>query len=231
MNSLEMDHDLDPVEALTSLEKAFAVTIRDEDAVRCATVGDVYDLLHSRFAAKLGAPGSCMTSMAFYRLRRALRSGHPDVDFRPDTPLVRLAGRNPRRFLRRLERDSGLRLPGPQARWLSGAGCLLAIAAMCGMALLVVTHGPPTSYFASVAGLALGVALGKFDPGALPGECATLGDLATRASTLNYGILAQSGGAVRPGELWNALTDVLSEFSAIPTTDMRRETMLVGSGS
>jgi hypothetical protein len=138
-NTLGLDDDLDPVDAIVGLEKAFALKISDEEAVSCATVGDIYDLLNSRFAAQIGTGGACMTSMAFYRLRRALRRMHPEADFRPSTVLAGYAGADARWFLDQLRRDSGLMMPGSQGRWQSALGCLLVLAAPVAVVLAGAT--------------------------------------------------------------------------------------------
>jgi hypothetical protein len=225
-NTLGLDDDLDPVEAVVSLEKAFALKISNDEAASCTTVGDIYDLLHSRFAAQIGEPGSCMTSMAFYRLRRSLRAMHPGVDFRPDTQLASCAGGNVRAFLDRLRSDSGLRIPAQQGRWFSGVGALLVLSALAG-AVIAAMKGPPILGLAAMALFLVGVALIRFDPGALPHDCATVGDLATKVSALNYGALAGSGGAVRPKDLWDAMSEVLSRHSDLPKSAMRRDTLIL----
>lgn len=226
-NTLGLDDDLDPVEAVISLEKAFALKISDDEASSCNTVGDIYDLLHSRFAAQIGEPGSCMTSMAFYRLRRSLRGVHPDIEFRPDTSLAAYAGWNARAFLGRLRNDTGLQLLGPQGRWLSGAGCILLLLAVAGAVIVAVAKGPPIFYLAAIGLFVVGFVSIRLDPGALPRDCTTLGELATKASALNYGTLAQSGGAIRPKELWDAMAEVLSRFSELPKSAMRRDTLIL----
>jgi hypothetical protein len=226
-NTLGLDDDLDPVEALISLEKAFALKIRDEEAASCSTVGDIYDLLNSRFSTQIGEPGSCMTSMAFYRLRRSLREMQPGAELRPDTQLATYAGWNARAFLDRLQRESGLRLPGPQGQWLSGIGCLLLLLTVVGVVAVAAIKGPPILYLAAMALFAAGVVSIRLDPGTLSRDCATLGGLARKASTLNYGTLARSGGAVRPKELWDAMAEVLSGLSALPKSDMRRDTLIL----
>jgi hypothetical protein len=226
-NTLGLDDDLDPVEAVVRLEKAFAVKIRDDEAASCSTVGDIYDLLHARVATKLGGPGACMTSMAFYRLRRSLRGTHPGVEFRPTTPLTKYAGPNARRFLNRLGRDTGLQLPGPQRGWLSGLGFHLILIAVVSSVAVAVTKGPTISYFGGIALFAAGIASIKLDPCALSGDCTTLGELATKASALNYGSLAGAGGAVRPNDLWDAMTEVLSGLSELPRSGISRDTLIL----
>jgi hypothetical protein len=225
-NALGLDDDLEPVDALVSLEEAFALKISDDEAATCSTVGDVYDLLHFRFAAQIGEPGSCMTSMAFYRLRKSLRGKHPGVEFRPDTSLTPYAGWNVRAFLNRLRSDTGLHIPGPQGRWLSGVGCVLILLALVCVVIAAI-KGPSTLAMAAFGLFLAGAALIRFDPGALPDDCATVGKLAIKASALNYGSLARAGGAVRADGIWDAMAEVLSRHSDLPSAEMRRDTSIL----
>ena len=172
-----------------------------------------------------------MTSMAFYRLRRSLLILHPGVEFRPDTPLERYAGWNARAFLTCLRESSALRLPAPQASWLGGVGCVGVLLAIVFTVIVATTNGAPTAYLAPMALLVVAFIAIRVDPGVLSPECTTLGQLATKASALNYGNIAQGGGAIRPAELWDAMTEVLSDFSSLPTADMHRDTLILQTRS
>ena len=229
-NTLGLNDDLDPVEAVFSLEKAFALDISDAEAEACTTVGDIFDLLETRFAARMGEPGSCMTSMAFYRLRRALQAMRPDLDCRPDTPLAIYAGRNARRFLNQLRRRSAMHMPGPRGRWLGAGGGLLAVVSLVGL-IVAATQGAMIQCGVTIALMVFGAALIRLDPGALPAGCATVGDLAIKAGALNYGSLASAGGAVRAKDLWDAMAQVLAEHSDLPASAMRRDTLILQSAA
>ncbi|PZR32996.1 acyl carrier protein [Caulobacter segnis] len=228
-NTLGLDDDLDPVEALIGLEKAFALRISDAEAAACNTVGDIYDLLQARFAGRIGEPGACMTSMAFYRLRRSLRAVRPGTDGRPDTALAPAAGWNVRAFFVALRRASGLQMPQPRGSWLGGVGGVLALLALVGAAIAAI-KGAFIVGLASAAMLAVGVLLIRLDPGGLPEGCVTLGDLALKVGALNYGALAGEGGAVRSKDLWDAMAEVLSAQSDLPASAMRRDTLILQSG-
>ena len=52
------------------IEQKFGVTIPDEEAEKIRTMGQLYDFVLARVAR--GQPQVCVTSAAFYRLRRAL---------------------------------------------------------------------------------------------------------------------------------------------------------------
>lgn len=228
-NTLGLDDDLDPEEALLALEEAFGLKIRNDEAARCETVGDIYDLLQSHFAAQIGTRGACMTSMAFYRLRKALRRMHPDVEFRPSTSLDRYSRSNARKFLAQLGTQSGLRLPGAQGRWLTGIGWLSYVGAVVTLALAAEANYAPIWLSGAASLVVAGVLLMRLDPGKLPDLDSTLGDLATKATALNFGLLARSGAAVRVEGLWDAMADVLSEQGErrLSKTDIRRETFIL----
>lgn len=227
-NTLGLDDDLDSEEALLALEEAFGLKISNDEAVRCETVGDIYDLLQSRFAPQIGTGGACMTSMAFYRLRKALRRMHPDAEFRPSTSLARYSRSNARKFLDQLATQSGLRLPGAQGRWLSGVGCLSFVGAFVVLFLAETNHAPFWFLGAAVL-LVIGMLMVRLDPGDLPDHSSTLGDLATKATALNFGLLARSGAAVRNKGLWDAMADVLSELGErqLSKAEILRETFIL----
>ncbi len=62
---------LDTVEILMELEDAFAITFPDSEAERLVSVGDTFEYIVARLAAR--APrGPCLSAGTFYRLRREL---------------------------------------------------------------------------------------------------------------------------------------------------------------
>jgi hypothetical protein len=77
----------DIVELVMDIEERFGVTISDERAARICTVGDLYAFLLGQ--TRQGAPTPCLTSQAFYRLRRTL-TGELGVDRAGVRPATRL---------------------------------------------------------------------------------------------------------------------------------------------
>lgn len=80
------------LEALHRLEteEAFDISIPDDRASRMLTVCDVYDFIIEKTADSTLTSGTCLTAIAFYELRRQLRSfGLADSGFRPKTRLDR----------------------------------------------------------------------------------------------------------------------------------------------
>lgn|SRR5579884_1241967 len=60
----------DPVAMVMDIEERFDITIPDKDAECITNMGQLYDYIHARAAR--GQTQICVTSPAFYRLRRAL---------------------------------------------------------------------------------------------------------------------------------------------------------------
>lgn len=61
---------LETVELVMAIEEEFGIEIRNEDAGRLTTVGEIYNFLLSRLEQT--APIDCLSQRVFYKLRRAL---------------------------------------------------------------------------------------------------------------------------------------------------------------
>lgn len=107
-----------------TIEEAFDLEISEDEAEKIASVGDLYDLVERKFAAKWprAENAACVTMLAFYRVRRALvETGLQRRDTRPETVLETLLPLENRRamwrdlspelraFLPALERSPGLK--------------------------------------------------------------------------------------------------------------------------
>src|SRR5215469_17808191 len=71
-NSLGLDDDLDGVELVRDIERAFQIKITDEEATNIFVVGELHELLVQKLSTDEGGR-KCASAMAFYRLRNALR--------------------------------------------------------------------------------------------------------------------------------------------------------------
>ena len=71
--SLELAGDLDDVELVEDIEKAFGVRLPDGELSNCHTVGDLFDLVLARIPDRSATADRCATAMCFYRLRRAVQ--------------------------------------------------------------------------------------------------------------------------------------------------------------
>lgn len=224
-NTLGLDDDLDPVKLREALEAAFGMRFSATEAAACGTVGDVFQVVRNRFPSPRSGAGGCATAMAFYRVRRALPK--PDVPFRlaPSTQVDAVTGIHTRMWLKELGQRSGLRGPQWKATLVGQAGTLLMVVGLVWLLLtaLVARHLWPTGAAASM----LGFVLIRVDPGKLPADCQTLGGLARKVAGLNFGGLYAQGAKARDQDLWDALVEVLSEYTLLPKAEIYPGTLLL----
>jgi hypothetical protein len=231
-NTLGLDDDLDSVELVEQVEKAFEVEIANAEAERLLVVGQLYDLLLSKIPAN-DANRKCASAMTFYRLRQGLERLGFGRKLTPSTDLRFLEKFGASRSLKRLEHETGLALPKVVMTWIGGLGCLLSVASVC-VAIVAalffhrnwsVLSSPSLLLFLT---LGIGFATVYLDPGKLAEDCRTLGGLTKRTATLNYGKLAKLGARNSSEDIWNSLADLLSNYS-LPKSEITRETYFLQS--
>lgn len=229
-NTLGLDDDLDSVELVRDLEKAFEIKIANDEAERLLTVGQLYDLLLNKIPAD-NKQHKCASAIAFYRLRSAIRNAGLANHLVPVSQIDFLERLGPRSSFKKIERESGLRLPSPIMSWTGGIGCFLMLSAFVGaLSVGLFFHLPllsvPIGFCAATA--LLGYAVVRFDPGKLPRGCSTFGELTQKAVALNYGKLIGIGARHNSETLWDSLLELLSEYR-LPKSEITRETLFLQS--
>ena len=240
-NTLGLDDDLDPVEVVQVVESAFNVKIANNEAEAVFTVGEMFDLLREKIAGN-AMDRKCASAMAFYRLRRALAARCADSRLTPASDLSWLRNTYTKEFVRTLEQETGLRLPKPANSWIGRVGATVALLATVGalaavgMALATLFFNrwngdaiAGSAVFLLFGGLIVGGLLAYFDPGRLPKQCVTLGDLAKKTANLSYGLLVNQGADASESQIWKVLTEVLSDFTRVPSTAIHRDTYFLAS--
>ncbi len=225
MNTLGLDDELDTVEVLLNLETSFGIRFTDAEASVWRTVGDIYSTLRFRVLNSGKRAGRCATAMTFYRLRRTLSELSIDTRLRPDTPLKKITTLTTRTLFKQLSARSGLRLPRPKVGLWGTLGEWSILAALIG--LLMTAVFVPHLWLVPTLVLGLGITLRWLDPGELPLDCQTLGDLSRKVTGLNFGKLSNEGAELHDQDLWNALVEVLSEDTFLPKLEIRPETLLL----
>lgn len=203
------------------LEDVFGLRFTDDELLSMVNVGAIHDVLERRIPSR---PGSCETSMAFYRLRRGLAGTAGEV-IRPSSPLPWSLTQRPKVELVSLAKTTGLRMPGWQFGLLGAAGCLLGLIAAVGLAAALVMQLPL---------LALGTAVGLIvtifamfaDRGRLPRSLVTVGDLARATAPLNYGRLVREGGRSNSALLWVTLCEVVADVAELAPETIGRDTLI-----
>lgn len=235
VNNLGFADVWDGVDVIKLVEEAFDVEIADTERQALANAGDLYDLLRKKIFLE-ETNRKCASALAFYRLRRALTLFRTGERLGPTFDLSHVHGISARKLLRSFASDSGLALPSRTPTWVGRIGQYLAVVAYLApfafIAYLIFLDGllnAPKVPFRFVFPIWLGcwivgVGLMVLDPGCLPKDCKTLGDLAKKASHLNFGRLRKLGARQREFDLWLSLVEVLSSFNDFPADQIGRNT-------
>src|SRR5260370_29092165 len=189
LKTLGLDDDLDSVEVVIEIEKAFDVEISADEAKAIFKVGQLFDLLQEKMKAS-DENRKCASAMAFYRIRRALIDLRVDVGRSPSCDISRLHRIYTRSFVKSVEERSGLRLPRSTFSLVGKAGVALSLVGMFGALAAIVAALPlmfisvpiggwlkAASIILLVGGLVTGFTLMGVDAGRLPTNCGTLGAL------------------------------------------------------
>jgi hypothetical protein len=226
-NTLGLDDDLDGVELLQDLERIFDVQVSNEEATRMMTVGDLFDLLVRKIPPN-NVDQKCTSAMAFYRLRRAIRDlGYGDAPV-PSSDVRFLDQGNLRARLKNIEHASGLALPSVGA---TVPGCIGALIVLIAVPVLAYQIFPSavSVVFGLLAGIIAGGAVLRYiDPGRLPKDCKTLGDLAQKSAALSFGRLAKEGGRHSDQDIWENLVEALSCYR-LAKSEINRDTFFLQS--
>ena len=210
-NTLGLDDDMDSVELLQEVERIFDIQISNEQAATVVTMNDLYQIV------LLGLDGNgginCRTSMAFYRIRHALRATIGDTEIRPSTPLRSIWIGSPRSFRKIVEHYSGLRLTPFSITGLSVfASMLLSAAIIYGLAGLLIEGFGWQSLAMTAALLSLGLLLFRLDPLEF-GSNSTVGDIARGVAAENFGLLVRRGARNDKQEVWGRLVTAAARYS------------------
>ncbi len=218
-NSLALDPDCGDIDAAEALEAAFGIELPDAEVQELQTVGELYELILKKVRLQ---PGPCGTSMAFYRLRRALQP-EEQLKLSVDAPLKPLQRGGARALRDQLVSATGLELPAmaPTAIGLFGYG--LWLGAFCA-SVVALFHWNLILGLWAISGIALGSLLLRFDPQRLPARVQTLGQLAQATAATSFKKLSESGAGATEASVWEALTFVLTQHSDLPRENMARET-------
>jgi len=224
-NTLELDDNDDRVELTEALGAAFAMRFGVAEAAACRTVGDVFQVVRSRFPSSREGVEGCATAMAFYRVRQALSDPGARSLLTPSASIDGLAGRRGRRFLRKLGRRSGFQTPRWKATLVGQTGGWMMFAGLIWLLLtaIVARH----LWYTGVTVGVLGLVLVLLDPGRLPADCRTLGGLARKIAVLNFGRLHVQGAKARDRDLWAALVEILSEYTLLPKAEIHPGTLIL----
>jgi hypothetical protein len=230
-NSLDLgDEEFDPIDLQVEIESAFALRLSDEEASSVRTMGDLHTLLMRRIGPAEGA--SCLTTMAFLRLRRAVAPIVPGIRLRPSTLLSEIPVKSPRALFDSIRMESDLKLPALAIGALTGVSGTLFLALFVLVPILAFLE---VSWLA-VGGVILGVIasiwpLQRLDPLRFPRGCETLGDLSRAIAAHNASALAREGAKLDSETVWQSLVQIVAQYALTPKAEIGRETTILRGAS
>jgi|WetSurMetagenome_2_1015567.scaffolds.fasta_scaffold312807_1 hypothetical protein len=211
-----MDADVEYL--IETIEASFGVKFSESELHDDTRIDEVCCALTRRLGNE--TTNRCFSSMAFWRLRRALveTRGVPRNSVRPSTSLDYLIPEVHRRTVwRELGEKAGLQLPRLEyPRYRAAAIFLVSFVLSTMLAILV---GDPWAPVAAVLGLPLVASLlivaSKPFANAFPAHSRTIGDAARTIGGLNYSKLAREFGPSRERERREALHYVIADVTGI----------------
>lgn len=224
-NTLDLDPEWGGIDLIEEVEGAFGIAISDQEAERCNTVGDLFDIILIHAPDWNKQHGSCASSMAFYEVRRGLKSARRHELF-PTTPLSVVGGVNPRKLLRGLRKRTGLRLPALTLTKLGTAGLITLLFGIVAFIIAMRERWLPIMSLASGLSLTGGVMF-WVDPARLPTGVDTVGDLVRRLVPLNMDRLRASGA--RPPNAWTMLAGLTADHGNLSPSAITPDTVLIGN--
>ena len=210
--------DLDSVEIVREVERAFRIKIGAGEAEACTSMGDLFSAIESKiFTVERGAL-PCPAALAFWRLRKAMREMASGKAITPSTPVADLLPATRQgRWWRELRHSTGLEMPSAKpakGAWPPRWAAILAASLLGGLSFAVGAGG-----WSMLVGVIVYVVLSfpRGRPNAIGMDAgATVGDLAKIAASLNVGLLSERSGSIRTREAWEALEGVVRNFTDYP---------------
>jgi hypothetical protein len=226
-NTLGLDDDLDGNELISDIQVSFSIKFLDKEAEACRTVGDIFTLLRDRFAVHKDGGQRCASAMAFYRLRKTFLEMGAKSKLRPTLRLEGIVGLSAKAVFVGINSHTGFILPRLPFAITGKIGIFSLIAGL--IMLLISSFMFPSFWFIPPLISLSGIVLIRLDCRQFPSDCHTVGDLALKVSRLNFGNLVAEGARHRDEDIWNALIEVLSEYTTLSKADISPETLLLQS--
>jgi hypothetical protein len=212
-NCLNLVGDGDDVDVLYAIEEAFGVKISDVEALRCETVGQLFDIVSSKLNISEARNLRCPTALAFFCLRAALRRMGYVQRMTPKTDLSTIFRAHRAKGLHdSLSRETDLKLPALKLH--PATITVLALIMACGAAFSLWFG----SWLPLLGSAVLAIILSFVLPKTIPQRTANLGDFAANCAAWNYGRLSEQAGGARRRDVWKAVTTIVRDSTGTSFT-------------
>lgn len=220
LTTLGLAGDGDDLDVLVAVERSFGLSFEDEETSSWQTVGDFYEAVLSKLATT-AIQGKCSTLMAFYDVRRFLRSRGSAGVIRPSTRLRDLTRIRQAAVLKALAEETETAPVPLTLGWKTFPGIALLI---FGIAGLLVSHSP-IMIVLSAMGIVAGWVVVR--SGAASFGMKSVGDLSTEIARSNFAVFAAKGADARPTTIWRIFRDLLAQEAGVRPELISRQTRLL----
>jgi hypothetical protein len=210
---------LDYVELLLTVEEVFQIHFEESEIHRVETFDDLNQLVFSKLQRQ--SSGACLTSVAFYRTRRALVDslGIERRQVRTWTPLELFLPRRQRREnWRNIQTRLELKLPDlVHPTWMQIASVCAGVALSVMPAIYLGIRGRWLALSCFI-GLASGLFLIRLAPwlaSEFPNGDVTVGDLGRDVLAANYAKLEAEFGSASRRDVWETLCRVIAAETGV----------------
>jgi hypothetical protein len=225
----------DTCELFATIEDSFGISFPDYEAILGISVQELAERIANE--SKHPKADRCLSSVAFYSLRRAFRDqvGTPRSKIRPGTPLVILLPWGKRRDQsRRLQEELALDFPALRLPlWLVASSLAIAVAlsialsattkALLGSGLNVMS-GVILSFCLWIFVIRLSVPVGRV----IPEGCETFGSLVKMVLARNYATFASRYGHTSLDEVAALLCQLIAVEVGLNPADVKPTTRIPG---
>jgi acyl carrier protein len=221
---------LDTVELVMRVEDAFNITIKDHEAAKVRTAGDLFQII--KFKLGKHQTPVCPTARAFRSLRKELiNTGLPREKIRPETKLDEIIPAGSRReMMTRLIAASSLKMP-PLYRPLSLVMAISAVVFLLSVSsCLVFPHQLPGAIFLSILAFVILASAANVStrPWATEVHCATMGDFVRLVASYNFKALSAGNpnNSTDP-EVWEILRTIIAEQLGLKRDEIHKHSRFV----
>lgn len=218
--SLRLAGDGDDLDLLACIEETFGIRFDDTETMGCITVGDLYQAFLSKFPVST-VSGKCATAMAFYSVRRFLRSQGISGSISPRDQLGDLTNRPRAWLLADLAKPTETHTLDGASEGTTLIGCVfvtIGCAAFANSTSLLMALIPFTAVYAGAAIIRASLS---------PCRDMTVGELSIAVAGRNFAHFSDRGADRREHTIWTALQTLLAKMVDEDATRITTSTRLL----
>ncbi len=219
-------HPEDDIYLLEDIENVFRIKITDEEAQSVLTVGQLFDVIASRFKGFENV--KCDTTIVFNKLRRVISTQNTQNEIRPDTLMSEIVGPAPKDYFSNLSDKTDLEFDVLNYTKTGYIGIILIFMTFLSVITFALMKAQLFIYLATFITFIFGIICLRMDKMKLTNNIITIRDLCEFSAQRNFGKLMKLGARPTKQKLWDAYLEILIENSDKSNSNsIDRDTLLL----